>query len=91
MEAWDILFDNSILGPGHDAWEHLNAQEGGSGGGTTIIVGEVELDVSQENVDVNILDAITVNAQNNETVHIKVNNAVSVDVVSDEITVETCK
>jgi len=32
MDAWEILVANSTLGPGFDAWEYLNTQEGGSGG-----------------------------------------------------------
>lgn len=30
MDAWEILHGNSSL-PAGDAWEHLNAQEGGGG------------------------------------------------------------
>lgn len=46
MDAWEILVDNSTLVTG-DAWEHLNAQEGG---GDVVIdglvlVGDVQLEV----------------------------------------------
>ena len=31
MDVWETLISNSTLAAG-DAWEHLNAQEGGGGG-----------------------------------------------------------
>ena len=31
MDAWETLLSGSSLGTGHDAWEHLLAQTGGSG------------------------------------------------------------
>jgi hypothetical protein len=49
MDAWEILIGNSNLTPAgsYDAWEHLNAQEGGSGGDITIVFADdltLELD-----------------------------------------------
>ena len=37
MDAWETLIDNSTLADG-DAWEHLNAQGGGSGPGDPIYI-----------------------------------------------------
>ena len=37
-DAWTTLLEHSTLGSG-DAWEHLNAQEGGGSGGPIIYYG----------------------------------------------------
>jgi hypothetical protein len=52
MDAWETLLVNSTLDPiGFDAWEHLNAQEGGGGTippiiGTIILGGITYMDIS---------------------------------------------
>lgn len=52
-DAWEILFDNSTLGVGFDAWEHLNAQEGGTGG-TLVLSDGLEVEVEMKDYDVEI-------------------------------------
>ncbi len=89
MDAWEILTGNSFLGSG-DAWEHLNAQEG-DGAGTTLIVGEVEVDVDQDVVEIDVIDVVSVDVGTPDLVEVDVIDAVSVETESDEITVETCE
>ena len=59
-DAWETLINNSTLGAGHDAWEHLNAQEGG-GGGETIYYGVSTLKVNQSKVSINLTNKTTIN------------------------------
>ncbi len=84
----EFIVSQSSLPVGNAVRDHI---ENPGGNGTTIIMGEVDLDVSQANAEVNILDSVTVDAQNNDIVDIKINSAVSVAAISDKITVETCK
>ena len=72
-DAWEILEGNSSLGAGFDAWEHLNAQEGGAAGFILVDTVEVELmacetDVTIENPDINVVveDSIDVEIENQE-------------------------
>lgn len=73
MDAWETLLDNSTLAStGFDAWEHLNAQEGGGEGvGSWVLVDgmalmvdnspvEVELSGDSMSVEVGILQEILV-------------------------------
>lgn len=68
MDAWETLLVNSTLSSG-DAWEHLNAQEGGGTSTYTILSdgldvnmatndSTVELDSTSFNVDVDVSDII---------------------------------
>lgn len=52
-DAWTILKENSSLDSG-DAWEHLNAQEGGSGSGVVLIDGlEIFMDNNTYDTEIN--------------------------------------
>jgi len=57
MDAWETLTSNSSLTPvgSYDAWEHLNAQEGG-GFCTTILVDEYLLTMEDDMPDLVIED-----------------------------------
>ena len=68
MDAWETLLVNSTLSSG-DAWEQLNAQEGGGTSTYTILSdgldvnmatndSTVELDSTSFNVDVDVSDII---------------------------------
>ena len=68
MDAWEIILVNSTLVSG-DAWEHLNAQEGGGISTYTILSdglyvnmttndSTVELDSTSFNIDVDVSDII---------------------------------
>jgi len=73
MDAWETLIAGSTIADG-DAWEHLQAQGGGDGGPTTIVLADgLEVNVSDESIVVAI-DAgeVTVAVEDNEI-------AVSVD------------
>jgi len=74
-DAWDILYDNSSLDNG-DAWEHLNAQEGGSG---EVFYG-IENGVSMSNETKEI--QITESDSSNLTV---VDNDIKITLISDEL------
>lgn len=63
MDAWETLLDKTTLTPpGFDAWEHLNAQGGGTGVGVVLFDGlviemddrcvDVELDMTSSDVEV---------------------------------------
>ncbi len=76
-DAWDTLFGNSSLGAGHDAWEHLNAQEGGSewgpGDGVVLTDGlEIEMNCSRFEIEIESSEML-----------------VEVDVAEYEIEIET--
>ena len=73
MDAWAALISGSTLADG-DAWEHLQAQGGGDGGPTTIILADgLEVSVSDESIVVAIdTGEVAVAVENNEI-------AVSVD------------
>jgi len=72
-DAWTILIGNSSLVSG-DAWEHLNAQQGGSGIGLVLLDGlevemvddcfDVELDLAP--VDVEIDEGLVVEIETEE-------------------------
>jgi hypothetical protein len=55
MDAWEILTSNSSLTPAgsYDAWEHLNAQEGGI---ATILVDEYLLTMEDDMFDLEVED-----------------------------------
>jgi hypothetical protein len=57
MDAWETLINTSSLTPAssYDAWEHLNAQEGG-GGDCTILVDEYLLTMEDDMPDLVIED-----------------------------------
>jgi len=57
MDAWEILTSSSSLAPvgSYDAWEHLNAQEGG-GGDYTILVDEYLLTMEDDMPDLEVED-----------------------------------
>lgn len=60
MDAWGLLLEHSTLpATGFDAWEHLNAQEGGPGGvGGTYLVSTLDVDLVSDAVDVEMIDTI---------------------------------
>ena len=53
MDVWEILVSNSSLTTG-DAWEHLNAQEGG--GSMTIFADDLQLQIDDEVFEIQIED-----------------------------------
>jgi hypothetical protein len=55
MDAWETLTSNSSLTPtgSYDAWEHLNAQEGGI---ATILVDEYLLTLEDDMPDLEVED-----------------------------------
>ena len=72
MDAWETLIAGSTIADG-DAWEHLQAQGGGSGPATIILADGLEVIVSDESIVVAIdTGEIAVAVENNEI-------AVSVD------------
>ena len=78
MDAWEILLDNSTLGPGHDVWEHLNNQAGDAGGFVLVDTAEVELMETQ--IDIEIDDS---------ALDVEVNqDGIDVEVEQSEIDVE---
>ncbi len=90
-DAWEILFDNSTLGSGHDAWEHLNAQEGGGGGETIIISGAVEAIVAESHVTVTVTSTINVTAEISDPLTVRAANVVSVAVSEENINAGACR
>lgn len=90
-DAWEILFDNSTLGTGHDAWEHLNAQEGGGGGETIIISGAVEAIVTAAHIVATATSTATATAEISEPITARATNIVSIDIAAQKITAGTCK
>jgi hypothetical protein len=59
MDAWETLTNNSSLAPisSYDAWEHLNAQEGGGGDYTTILVDEYLLTMEDDMFTLEVEDS----------------------------------
>jgi hypothetical protein len=59
MDAWETLISTSSLtsASSYDAWEHLNAQEGGGGDCTTILVDEYLLTVEDDMPDLEVDDS----------------------------------
>jgi hypothetical protein len=59
MDAWETLTSTSSLTPAgsYDAWEHLNAQEGGGGGDCTILVDEYLLTMEDDMFDLEVEDS----------------------------------
>jgi len=54
MDAWDTLVAGSTLASG-DAWEHLNAQSGGTGSETIIVHADgMEVEMATTVVDVEV-------------------------------------
>jgi hypothetical protein len=58
MDAWETLISTSSLTPAssYDAWEHLNAQEGG-GSCTTILVDEYLLTMEDDMFTLEVEDS----------------------------------
>ncbi len=74
MDAWDILTGNSSLITG-DAWEHLNAQEGGGLGGYVLVdtvdveidtMGCVDIEIENPDIDVGVEPDIDVEVDSQE-------------------------
>jgi hypothetical protein len=59
MDAWETLTSTSSLTPAssYDAWEHLNAQEGGGGDCTTILVDEYLLTMEDDMFTLEVEDS----------------------------------
>jgi hypothetical protein len=59
MDAWETLISTSSLTPAssYDAWEHLNAQEGGGGDCTTILVDEYLLTMEDDMLTIEVEDS----------------------------------
>ena len=52
MDAWETLVAGSTIASG-DAWEHLQAQDGGGGTGTYIILADgLEVEMATNDVEV---------------------------------------
>lgn len=63
MDAWETLVASSSAAPGSDAWEYLQAIEGGGGENTTtyieqlgveLMANEIELEVNNESIELEI-------------------------------------
>lgn len=84
MDAWELLLENSELAStGFDAWEHLNAQEGGGlipGGSITLIDG-LEIEVQALDIDVEFDKDIEFEIEvDNEPIEIEINNDITIEV-----------
>lgn len=88
MDAWEILFDNSTLGAGNDAWKHLNAQTGG--GETIIISGAVEANVEDIEISVTVTNVVDAAVEVSDPVTAKAENVVAVSVSEENIEVGVC-
>ena len=76
MDVWEHLYDHSPLGPGHDAWEHLVAAEGGSG---FVLIDTVEVEVMSPCIDVEI---------ENPDIEIEIESAIEIEIENPDIDVE---
>ncbi len=78
-DAWTILIGNSSLVSG-DAWEHLNAQQGGSGIGLVLLDGlEVEMADDCFEIEIDLPDF-----------EIEIGDDFSVEIEIEEFEVEVC-
>ncbi len=82
MDAWETLIDNSSLTPpGFDAWEHLNAQEGGGTGGTLVLADGLDLEVDTMEYELSL-----------ETTEyeVEVESEYEVEIEETEMVIEVC-
>lgn len=53
MDAWETLLFNSSI-PSGDAWDHLNAQEGGGTQTYVVLANGVDVDVVTPSVEITV-------------------------------------
>jgi len=86
----EFILNQSTLPTGNTVRDHI-LHPGTGGGGLTLIVGEVEVDVDQDVVEVGVIDVVSVDVGPPDLVDVDVIDVVAVETESDEITVETCE
>lgn len=89
MDAWETLLDTStLIPPGFDAWEHLNAQEGGSGDCIDAI-GPSTADVDYQELSADIGTLLSVSVEEDQ-LEADLQETLSTSTDDENLTAEVC-
>ena len=85
-DAWDTLYSNSPLGDGHDAWEHLLAQQGGEAVDCEWLI---TADSNYSVVEVDI-ETVLSSSVDDVLLEVDLDEALSADADDEILTTEVC-